>query len=107
MKVARHAEVTLVALTDAMPVPASVIVNRLKNMEAPAGSVALEVARMTIALGDRQSSNGDSVVVIVREGVARTAMLRRSWNQPFTPERLRVDEVARWTWAPEKGQWAA
>lgn len=96
MRVSRHAEVSLVALSSDLPEPASVILARLRQMDAPAGSCALEVARMTMWLGSRSSSNGDSVVVIVRDGEAKTAMLRRSWNQPFTPAALRVDEVASW-----------
>jgi hypothetical protein len=96
MNVRRHAEVTLVALNGKMPVPASVILSNLRKMEAPTGSAALEVCRMTMARGDRATSNGDSVVVIIRAGEVVTAMLRRSWNQPFTPERLRVDEVVSW-----------
>jgi len=100
MKVTRHAEVTLVALTGKMPVPASVIVSQLRQMEAPAGSCALEVCRMTMWHGDqRHESNGDSVVVIIREGEVVTAMLRRSWNQPFTPSALRVAAVASWVGA--------
>jgi hypothetical protein len=98
MKVRRHAEVALVALTQDMPVPASVILHHLRRMEAPPTSAALEVCRMTMAIGDRarEQSNGDQVVVIIREGVVVTAMLRRSWGQPFTPEALRVEAVMRW-----------
>jgi hypothetical protein len=96
MKVRRHAEVTLVALTEKMPVPASVILSQLRQMQEPAGSCALEVCRMTMWHGDRVGSNGDSVVVIIREGEVVTAMLRRSWNQPFTTGALRVDEVRSW-----------
>jgi len=96
MIVHRHAEVTLEALTGKMPVPASVILARLREMPAPSGSLALEVCRMTIARGHPEASNGDSVVVVVRDGMAITAMLRRSWNQPFTPEKLRVDRVDTW-----------
>ena len=99
MKVSRHAEVTLVALSGSMPVPASVILDSLRRMDPPAGSAAVEVCRMTMARGTRSSSNGDSVVVVIRKGEVVTAMLRRSWNQPFTPERLRVDEVASWATA--------
>jgi len=95
MKVRRHAEVALVALTQDMPVPASVILHHLRRMEAPPTSAALEVCRMTIAHGGVES-NGDMVVVIIRDGEVITAMLRRSWNQPFTPEALRVEAVMRW-----------
>lgn len=95
MRVNRHAEVALVALSGKMPVPASVILSDLRKMDPPIGTAALEVCQMTMAHGAAGSSNGDSVVVIVRDGAAVTAMLRRSWNQPFTPEALRVDSVAR------------
>ncbi len=84
------------ALTQKMPEPASVIIARLRAMEAPNHSVALEVARMTMTHGARElGSNGDSVVVIIRDGIVITAMLRRSWNQSFDPAVLRVDEVVR------------
>lgn len=98
MKVQRHARLSLIALTQKMPEPASVVLARLEKMEAPAHSMALEVARLQYALGDRGAgaSNGDSVVVIIRGGEVITAMLRRSWNQAFTPEVLRVDEVRSW-----------
>ena len=97
MQVNRHAEITLVALTQAMPVPASVILGRLRAMEAPVASTALEVCRMTMSRGTSTTSNGDSVVVIIRRGAVVTAMMRRSWNQPFTPAALRVESVERWT----------
>ena len=96
MIVHRHAEVTLEALTGKMPVPASAIIARLRAEPAPTQSMALEVCRMTMPRGTSNASNGDSVVVIIRSGMAITAMLRRSWNQPFTPASLRVDAVASW-----------
>jgi hypothetical protein len=98
-----HAEKALIALTQRMPVPASVIIDRLKKMEAPTKSVALEVCRMTIAQGKRSTggSNGDSVLVIIREGKVITTMLRRSWDQSFSPSVLRVDEFQSW-----KEQWS-
>jgi hypothetical protein len=92
----RHVEITLVALTQKMPEPASVILARLRAMPEPTESMAIEVCRMTIPRGTPDASNGDSVVVICRSGMAITAMLRRSWNQPFTPEKLRVDKVESW-----------
>lgn len=115
MKVHGHAEAALVALGDSMPMPASLILDRLRKMEAPATSAALEVCRMTMSRGAASSSNGDSVIVIVRNGAAVTAMLRRSWNQPFTLAALRVEAVAAWQWkwhAPDghnagKGEWVA
>ena len=97
MMVNRHAEAALVALGDRLPVPASVILARLRAMEPEASrSSAIEVCRLQYAFGTSSSSNGDSVVVIIREGVVITAMLRRSWAQSFTPEALRVDTVERW-----------
>ncbi len=102
MNINAHAERALVALTQKMPVPASVIIHRLKQMEAPKNSVAIEVCRMTMSRGfrDEGASNGDSVVVIIREGKVITTMLRRSWNQSFDPGVLRVDEFISW-----KEQW--
>src|SRR4051812_1120967 len=99
MKVQRHAAVSLIALTRHLPVPASVIIKRLLEEEVPNdGSFAFEVCRIAMPVGTPDSSNGDSVVVIVRHGVAITAMLRRSWNQPFTARALRVDGLTVWTW---------
>lgn len=103
MKVNRHAAISLVALTQRMPVAASLVMKRLGE-EPERNSAAIITCRMTMALGHRSdatSSNGDTVVTIARKGVIVTAMLRRSWNQAFTPEALRVDEVIDWTkdWA--------
>lgn len=95
MNVHRHAEKSLVALTQRMPVPASVILARLREMPATSSSVAIEVCRLQYPVGDASSSNGDSVIVIARDGMVITAMLRRSW-QPFNPAALRVDEVQSW-----------
>lgn len=115
MRVNRHCEKALLALDSRMPVPASVILARLREAPEPASSMALEVARLQWALGTPDSSNGDTVVVIVRDGKAITAMLRRSWSQPFTPASLRVEAVATWQWkwhAPDghnrgRGAWEA
>lgn len=97
MLVHRHAEKALIALTQKMPVPASVVIERLKNEPAPAGDVAIVVCQMTMGHGRPfEGTNGDTVVVISRGGVAITAMLRRSWNQSFAADVLRVDEVVRW-----------
>lgn len=96
MNVHPHARDALVALNGRMPEPASVVLDRLAKMGAPANSTAIEVCQMTMSYGMSSSSNGDSVVVIVRDGQAITAMLRKSWSQPFTPEALRVDEVVSW-----------
>ena len=95
MKMRRHAEVALVAMGSRMPVPASVIIERLKNEPAPKTSTAIEVCRLQFAVGTDRS-NGDSVVVIVRKGTVMTAMLRRSWSQPFDPKHLRVQQVQSW-----------
>lgn len=96
MKIRRHAEDALVALTEHLPVPASVIIARLRNEPKSSASSAIEVARLQYPIGSPSSSNGDSVVVICRGGVVKTAMLRRSWEQPFTPAALRVDTVQSW-----------
>jgi hypothetical protein len=96
MKVHRHAEKALIAMGGRMPMPASAVIARLKDEPEPTSSLALEVCRLQFAVGASSSSNGDSVVVIIRGGTVITAMLRRSWNQPFTPAALRVDEVASW-----------
>lgn len=99
MNVHRHAEKSMVALSGKLPVPASVLIARLRQMEAPVEDTALEVCRMTMAHGpvhEETGTNGDSLVVIIRGGNVLTAMLRRSWNQPFTPDALRVARVATW-----------
>ena len=96
MRVGGHAKRSLVALTGHLPVPASVIIKRLETEATPEGSLAIEVCRLQSPIGKGDSSNGDSVVVIIRGGEAITAMLRRSWNQPFNPEALRVDAVTTW-----------
>ena len=103
MRVKYHAEVSLVALSQKMPVPASVILARLRAEPAPEKSQAIEVCRLQYSMGSRSAggTNGDVVIVIVRGGVVKTAMLRRSWNQEFTPEVLRVDEYVRWDWPEE------
>lgn len=100
MRVNRHAETSLVALGSRLPVPASTIIKQLRDMPEPTCSVAIEVARLHIAIGRSDASNGDVVLVIVRDGVAVTAMLRRSWNQPLTPAALRVDEIRGLTESP-------
>lgn len=98
MRVTRHAETMLVALGPRLPVPASVIIAQLREAKAPSKTTAIEVCRLQYAFGSSDSggSNGDSVVVIVRDGEVITAMLRRSWAQQFTPAALRVEEVVSW-----------
>lgn len=103
MNVSTHAETALVALTQKMPVPASAVMARLRAEPTPAEDIAIVACRMTIAYGTPHvGSNGDTVVIIVRRGEAKTAMLRRSYNQSFAPEILRVGKVITWEWA----QWA-
>lgn len=60
-----------------------------------AGHVAIEVAREPAYTAGKDGSNGDQVIVIARDGSVETVMLRRSWNQPFTPSALGVDTVER------------
>lgn len=43
----------------------------------------------------RRESNGELVILIIRESKPITIMFRRS-DQPFTPEALRVDEIKIW-----------
>jgi len=92
----RHCEQALLALNPRMPVPSSRVIDLLRKQPAPPSSLALEVCRLQYAYGEPTSSNGNSVIVIIREGVAVTAMLRRAYNQPFTPEALRVDAIQSW-----------
>lgn len=62
----------------------------------PTGSWAVLVYRCDAFMCDPTLSNGDSVVAIIRDGRVVTLMYRRS-TQPFTPEALRVDDVAVYT----------
>jgi hypothetical protein len=98
MRLNRHAEKALVALDRRIPGGSAKIIARLRA-EEPASSKAIEVCRLQWTFGCAESggTNGNSLVVIARDGVIVTAMLRRSWNQPFTPEAMRVDAVERWT----------
>jgi hypothetical protein len=96
MIVTRHCETALVSLGPRLPVSASAILARLRADPAPRSSLALEVCRLQYAIGEPDSSNGNSVIVIIRDGMAVTAMLRREWSQPFTPRALRVDAVRSW-----------
>ena len=45
---------------------------------------------------EREESNGNYVILIVRNQMPITVMFRRS-NQPFTPQALRVDTVRRYS----------
>lgn len=95
--VSPHAERSLIALTQKLPVPASVLLRRLRQTEAPLHSVALEICRLKFAHGvPHETSNGDSVVAIIRFGEVVTVMLRRSYNESFEPGILRVDEFVTW-----------
>lgn len=99
MNVHRHAEKSLVALGHKLPVPASVLIQRLREAPAPEKDTAIELCRLQFAHGpvhEEFGTNGDSLVVVVRGGNVLTAMLRRSWSQPFTPDALRVEEVVAW-----------
>jgi hypothetical protein len=95
MLVHRHAEKSLVALTQKLPVPASVIINTLQRAPEPTKKLAV-----TLSLGQShgvpfQGSNGDTLVLIIADGMTITAYLRRS-VQSFDPATLRVDHVITW-----------
>lgn len=99
MLIHRHAEKALVALGQKMPVPASAMIQRLKEAPAPEEDTAIELCRLQYAHGpihQPTGTNGDQVVAVVRGGAVVTIMLRRSWSQPFTPDALRVQEVRTW-----------
>lgn len=71
---------------------AAKLVSLLERMTGEPGNVAIEVHRIPPhSHGERGSlAQGDQVIVIVRDGSVDTVMLRRSWNQPFTPAALSV-----------------
>jgi len=69
------------------------ILGELERLYGDPDAVAIDVATLPTIQHDGSGSNGDTVVVIVRGGEVTTVMLRRSWNQPFTPEALNVDRV--------------
>ena len=76
----------------------------LKYSELYLRAVALECSEKSTAvclaktgvekmyLGDREESNGDLVILVVRNKIPTTIMFRRS-NQPFTPKALNVECV--------------
>jgi hypothetical protein len=103
MRVSPHAEMALIALGSRMPVPASVVIDRLRKMESPNydNSFAIAVCKLQSAVGHPAQSNGDMVVVIIRRGGVITAMLRRS-SQPFSPDELDVDDAMWWSMEKEK-----
>jgi hypothetical protein len=89
MNVHRHAEKALIALGyPGLPVPASVIIDRLKKMEAP----IIKHVALVIGHYNPAGTNGDTVVAILREGNVITVMLRWS-HQPWTLSALRVEAI--------------
>lgn len=56
-------------------------------------AVILDKLEKPIPYTDDNQSNGDLVVLIVRNNFPVTIMLRRSWNQPLTPDALDVREI--------------
>lgn len=99
MIVHRHAEKSLVALGGKLPVPASVLIQRLREHPAPEKDTAIELCQLEFAYGpvhEATGTNGNSLVAIVRGGRVLTVFLRRTWNQPFTPDRMRVKECVSW-----------
>ncbi len=68
--------------------------------QVPRGSVAVRLACLAKSVGDlrddvmTRASNGDEVWAVVRDGVVRTVMLRRS-TQPRDPGAFGVDRVLR------------
>ena len=59
-------------------------------------AVVLGQLETPIPYVDDKSSNGDLVLLIVRNNFPVTIMLRRSWNQPLTKEALDVREIRFW-----------
>ena len=61
-------------------------------VQNPKGAHAVLITKLAVLRGQLwgEQSNGDTVVVIVRDGSVHTVMLRRH-TQPFTREALRVD----------------
>ena len=95
MEVYRHAEHSLIALTGKMPVPASVVIQRMKQSKLTE-HVAIVVCRMTMSHGRRNvGTRGDTVVAIARDGKVITVMLRYG-HQSFDPVVLGVDYIAEW-----------
>ena len=56
-------------------------------------AVVLDKLNKPIPYTGDMSSNGDLVILIVRNRFPVTIMLRRSWNQPLTNEALDVREI--------------
>ncbi len=72
--------------------------NKIASHFSKVSSVAVLLVRLDAHKGcegayrSRESSNGDLVVLIVRDAKPITIMFRRS-NQPFTAESLKVKQV--------------
>lgn len=58
----------------------------------PSGSLAALLWRLPKPYGTRETSNGDQVWAIIRDGDVVTLMLRRS-DQPTTPGAMSVDRL--------------
>lgn len=71
------------------------LIAALERLAGEMGNVAIEVATLPEVGYADDGSNGDRVVVIARDGSVETVMLRRSWNQPFTPAALSVHRCTR------------
>lgn len=71
------------------------LIDALERIDGEPGNVAIEVATLPEVGYADDGSNGDRVVVIARDGSVETVMLRRSWNQPFTPAALSVQRCTR------------
>lgn len=56
-------------------------------------AVVLDKLDIPIPYKSDTESNGDLVILIVRNHFPVTIMLRRSWNQPLTPKALDVREI--------------
>lgn len=61
-----------------------------KNIDT---AVILDKLEKPIPYTDDCLSNGNLVILIVRNNFPVTIMFRRSWNQPLTPEALDVREI--------------
>lgn len=79
------------------------IIAALERVNGEPDNAAIEVAVLPYVVYDNDGSNGDRVVVIARGGEVTTVMLRRSFDQPWTPEALSVDRVYAFGF-PESGE---
>lgn len=78
--------------TERDEVKATVAVVREAGLITPTEDLAIYAARLSASRAVACGSNGQNVVVMVREGKVATVMLRRD-NQPATRAALRVDRV--------------